>query len=450
LKLLFIYLAFGGKMNVCIANNQVIDLAKKKYLEIEKLLNSKEDLLNLKLEGIEVGDLFYDNYMRQNSKHTVEITSNFKKILLKYLIDFYYWYDFFNKYNIKSVIVSHAIYNLAIPLRIAQSRSIPSYIASLNFIEYFDDKRKDLFQSEYRNSFHLLSDNEKEKALSYSKKQLEGKFRGEQNLSEYRGYGSNPEARKNLSLSQLETFGKKEPNKKKIFKENGKPNVVIMAHCFYDAPHAAGKFLFSDFYDWVVYLGKLSNETDYNWYIKKHPHSVEKKLNDEIIEKIILKYPKLQLLEKITNNEILNDNISLLLTVHGSSAYEFSYNKIPVILGSDNTPYKNYNFCYQPKNIKDFDYAIKHFREITFSFDKNEILRYYYNLFIAFWHLIPQDEYYRIIYRKGNFVRFTDVQRNTNLFKYFNKIMEKELFNSKIIEIENFIKNKESRLFSKL
>ena len=259
-----------------------------------------------------------------------------------------------------------------------------------------------------------------------------------------------PKKLKNLSLNQLSTFRKKEFNKSNILK-NGKPNVVIMAHCFYDAPHAVGKFLFPDFYEWVKHMGKISIQTNYNWYIKKHPHSVEKKLNDKIIENIISQYPKLELLdEEVSNNEILNDDISLLLTVHGSSAYEFSYNKIPVILGADNTSYKNYNFCYQPKTIKDFDYAIKNFKEIEFSYDKNEILRYYYNLFLAFWNLIPQDEYQSITHRKGNFVRFTEVQRDNNLFKYFNKTMEKKLFNSRINQIEDFIKNKESRLFSKL
>ena len=121
--------------------------------------------------------------------------------------------------------------------------------------------------------------------------------------------------------------------------------------------------------------GKISIQTNYNWYIKKHPHSVEKKLNDKIIENIISQYPKLELLdEEVSNNEILNDDISLLLTVHGSSAYEFSYNKIPVILGADNTSYKNYNFCYQPKTIKDFDYAIKNFKEIEFRMIKMKYL----------------------------------------------------------------------------
>ncbi len=222
LKFFFIYLVFGGKPKICNVNNQVTDMAKKKYLEIEKLIKSKEDLLNLKLEGVEIGDLFYDNYMRQQSKHSVEITPKFMKILSKYLIDFYYWHNYFNNNDVKSVIVSHAVYNLAIPLRIAQSRSIPAYIASINFIEYFDVKRKDLFQSEYRNSFQLLSAIEKEKALSYSKKLLEKKFRGEHNFSENLGYGSNPKKIKNLSLNQLETFGKKKVNKTNIFKKKWK------------------------------------------------------------------------------------------------------------------------------------------------------------------------------------------------------------------------------------
>jgi len=450
-RTLFIYLALGAKPNFCTVNNQVNNIAKKKFLKIIELIHSKDDLLNLTLEGVEVGDLFYDNYLRQNSKHTLEITPEFKKILLQYLNEFYYWHNFFNKHDIKSVVVSHAVYNLAIPLRIAQTKSIASYIASLNFIEYFDSNRKTIFHSEYRNSFKLLSEYEKKNKLLYAKKLLEKKFHGEHNFSELKGYGSNPEVRKNLSLEQLETFGKKETNKKEIFKKNGKPNVLIMAHCFYDAPHAVGKFLFSDFYDWVIHLGKISNETDYNWYIKKHPHSVEKKLNDEVIKKIILQYPKIQLLkDNVTNNEILNDNVSLILTVHGSSAYEFSYNGVPVILASDNSSYRDYNICYQPKDVKDFDNVVKNFKDVTFPFDKNEILRYYYNINLAYWNLIPVEEYNKIFKpRVSQNFKLTNLIQENKLYQHFNATIDTKIFNKKIVEIENFIRNKDYRLFSK-
>ena len=222
-----------------------------------------------------------------------------------------------------------------------------------------------------------------------------------------------------------------------------------MAHCFYDAPHADGKFLFTDFYEWINHLGKLSNETDYNWFIKKHPHSVEKKLNDKTIERIVLKYPKIQLLnENVTNNEILNDEVSLVLTVHGSPGYEFSYHEIPVILGSNNTSYENYNICYQPKNIKAFDDAIKNFSDMIFPFDKNEILKYYYNLHLAFWNLIPAEEYNKIV-RGGKTFKSTPLEHESQLYKYISAKIRKKTFTNKIIEIENFIKNKDYRLFSK-
>ena len=274
---------------------------------------------------------------------------------------------------------------------------------------------------------------------------------GSHNFSEQRGYGSNPEVRKNLSIALLDTFGKKENNKKEIFKKNRKPNVVIMAHCFYDAPHVDGKFLFSDFYEWVNYLGKLSNETDYNWYIKKHPHSVEKKLNVKIIENIVSKYPKIELLnENVTNNEILNDDISLILTVHGSAGYEFSYHKVPVILGSSSTSYKNYNICYQPENIEDFNFSIKNFRDIQFPYDKKEIFRYYYNIYLAYWNLIPIKDYNEIIKLTGNTnFKVTILEQENKIYKLLNKKVRKEVFDNKIIEVENFIKRKEYRLFSK-
>ena len=43
----------------------------------------------------------------------------------------------------------------------------------------------------------------------------------------------------------------------------------MVTHHF-DAPHAWGDLLFDDF-EWMDYLGKLSNELDYDWYIKLHP-----------------------------------------------------------------------------------------------------------------------------------------------------------------------------------
>ena len=43
-------------------------------------------------------------------------------------------------------------------------------------------------------------------------------------------------------------------------------------HDFFDATHIYGSTLFVDFYEWLKFLGKLSETTDYDWYIKNRPN----------------------------------------------------------------------------------------------------------------------------------------------------------------------------------
>ena len=123
-------------------NNELI---KKKFKETISKLDNKRDLSILKLENILVGDLFYDTYTRWNAEPTVNPQSEkFKIELFKYFQEFYSWLEIFEKRNISSVVVTHPVYNLALPLRIAQKFNVPVYIGSINFLHYFDKNRKHL------------------------------------------------------------------------------------------------------------------------------------------------------------------------------------------------------------------------------------------------------------------------------------------------------------------
>ena len=46
------------------------------------------------------------------------------------------------------------------------------------------------------------------------------------------------------------------------------PLIVLLTqfHCF-------GNNFFTDHYEWLDSLGRISNEVDYDWYIKCHPNS---------------------------------------------------------------------------------------------------------------------------------------------------------------------------------
>ncbi len=60
-------------------------------------------------------------------------------------------------------------------------------------------------------------------------------------------------------------------SQKKILKSSDKFKVIIFPHSFIDLPHVYGGSLFCDFYDWLIYILKISKNTNYEWYIKVHP-----------------------------------------------------------------------------------------------------------------------------------------------------------------------------------
>ena len=397
-----------------------ISKEKKNFNNFQNKIKTKKDLLDCKINGINIGDLFYDNYLRRYKQYTIKFDKKFNQSLKESYFTFLYWYNFFEKNNVKAFIGSHTVYNLGIPIRVAQKKDIPCYIVSANNIYLISKNRRNLFDPKFKNPLKYFNENDRAKILKKSQKILKNKFDPN---NDYFTEENNMTNTLNVSKELLNTFNV--VKKKNFFLKNGKSNVVISSHCFFDSPHAEGIFLFEDYYEWLDFLGKLSLETNYNWYLKKHPHSVEKELNKIAVNRIIKKYPNLILLdERINNSEILEEGISLLLTVCGSAGYEYSYSKIPVILASSDTSYTGYNFCYQPKNIDDYKDAILNYNTKEFSYDRTEIYKYYANYFLSWWSILPGTN---------------QLKKDIGTQKFFWSL---ELLNRWILENENEIKNK--------
>ena len=98
--------------------------------------------------------------------------------------------------------------------------------------------------------------NEKKIGINFSKKQIKKRFSGKIGVD--------------MNYSEKSAFTKFDKNKK-ILDTNDRLKVLICTHCFYDNPHAYGGNLFTDFYEWLTFLSKISHKTNYDWYIKPHP-----------------------------------------------------------------------------------------------------------------------------------------------------------------------------------
>ena len=53
--------------------------ALKIYEEIKKNIKNKKDVINIKVDGIKIGDLIYDTYIKSRRKPTVSFNEDFSK-----------------------------------------------------------------------------------------------------------------------------------------------------------------------------------------------------------------------------------------------------------------------------------------------------------------------------------------------------------------------------------
>ena len=173
---------------------------------------------------------------------------------------------------------------------------------------------------------------------------------------------------------------KKNIKKKNALKSNKKLKVLISPHSFSDAPHVRGKNLFPDFYLWLFYLLDKSKSTNYEWYIKFHPSY--KLFPDDTyftVKKIIKnQYKNINWVDpKIKNKDlIINKNIDVGLTVHGSIGHELPLYNIPVVNASIHNPHKKYDFNLHPKDIKQYEKVIDNLHNIKMNINKDKVFEY--------------------------------------------------------------------------
>ena len=80
----------------------------------------------------------------------------------------------------------------------------------------------------------------------------------------------------------------------------------------------------------------------------------------------------------LSNKQIVNEGIDVVLTVYGTVASEFPYFFVPVINASPN-PHTGYNFSISPKNLKQYKKLILNLHKIKFrKKNKQELYEYYF------------------------------------------------------------------------
>lgn len=162
-------------------------------------------------------------------------------------------------------------------------------------------------------------------------------------------------------------------------------------------------------------------------------------MEHNIYQKIIIKYPKLKLLNpEITHNDIINKlKIDGILTVFGSVGHEYPLFRIPVI-NAGNNPHSGYDFNFNPKNLKEYKKLILNFRNIKIKKNVQKKIYEFYGVH----HLIDYSFFSNFIDNINEKIGFDSFQ----IYYEFIKKINLEIHCSKINIYNKFINDKSRRL----
>lgn len=363
--------------------------AKKLFESTFARCKSTLDIEGLKINDVWVGDLIYDSFLMDYKQPTIQKDSpEFKRSLLESIECFVFWENYLDQNDVRAINVSHCVYNLAIPLRIAVRRNIPVFHANATHVYRLSATKLFAYNDfvDYRERFSALPSGLQEAGIAEAKQRIERRFAGEVGVD--------------MAYSTKSAYGaSRHP---RLLKESSRKKILIATHCFFDSPHSYGNNIFPDFYEWLDFLGMITEETDNDWYIKTHPDYLPG--TKEIIEAFVAKYPKFTLLPAdASHHQLIAEGIDLALTVYGTIAFEYAALGIPVINASQNNPHIAYDFNLHAKDVDDYRRLLMGLDWLEFKIEKQQVYEYYFMRYIFNTENLFFDNYGRTLEELGGY-----------------------------------------------
>ena len=420
-----IYKSFNAEVfSYCLTQSQLLELDKL-YDDVYFNLKNKKDVFSLNVSGVWFGDLIYDSHLMSNEVPTIDINdSRFKDSLKKALYQYIYWRDYFDNHNVKTINVTHCGYIIAIPLRTAIQAGIPAYQINAHGCYYMTKERLWAYTEfyDYPRQFLEFTEDERKNGLKIAKERIERRFVGEVGVD--------------MTYSTKSAYTDRRIGR--VLSKSNRIKILIAQHCFFDSPNGLGRNLFPDFYEWITFLGNISEKTDYEWYIKTHPDF--KPGNIPIIEEFVSKYPKFTLIPAETSHhQIIEEGINCALTVHGTIGFEYAALGKTVINCSLCNPHIAYNFNIHPKSVEEYETILMNLADQKLDIDINEVYEYYYMRFIKNMENWLFDDYAGFIDEIGGYSK----QFGPVAYQKFLEEFSAEKHERIICSLTNFIESKD-------
>lgn len=361
-----VYKSFNvsGHVNTSPIRPEIAQQAEREFRRIRPALRDKWDVFRIEIDGCTIGCDIYESFLMEYRKPTVDPGSREFETHLRSCLEFYhFWNAHLEAHPVKAVILSHGLYKYGILKRLSIRRKIPVYLPTVRSMQYLsamEELGNPKFEA-YPEHFRALPREVQERGIAWAKAQLDRRMAGEVGVDMH------------YSTKSAYSMEKKA---ERVLKDTPKLKVLIATHCFFDNPQAYGQILFPDFYEWLEYLGKISGETDYEWYLKTHPDVLPG--NHEILNGILSRYPRIQIVPESTpHHQLCEEGVSVVLTVYGSIGHEYPLLGKHVVNAGPN-PHIAYGFNYHPRTLEEYRSLLLNLDKLDKRIDLRELYEFYF------------------------------------------------------------------------
>lgn len=346
--------------NTCISvfdiTNQSKANIKEKADEIYRKINVPEDILDLSYNGLYVGDLIYDQAMREGAWQATiwKIDQRVYKTIYQAVAILETLEYIAKHYDVKAATCSHIIGYVGLIPRYFAARNIECVtgIAGAGPIRKhwsFNGKRlptEVLIPKRMMDS--ILSDNKiktslLEKANDYILQRMSGGF---SDLDSKRAFAK--QKKEYHSASAFCRAYHIDPAKKCVF---------VMLHAFNDFPHHYENNIFRDYYIWFKETLEIAkSNSSVNWIFKEHPSS-EYYPCDVDLKEIFANVNESHIVfldrNENFNSSSLRQIAHALVTCIGTAGLEFACHGVPSVIAGENH-YSGLGICYEPKDYGEY------------------------------------------------------------------------------------------------
>lgn len=328
-----------------------------------QLRRHSEDCL-LQIDGIEVGDLLVDSYLRFKPSPEFDVTDPFVRHLVwQALRDVRQAHAYFGRVRPRLYLTSYTTYlEHGIPARVALRHGVDVW--SFGNLNRFGKRLtcSDTYHtqdfSSYKREFEAL-DRQPER-LQEARVQLEHRLSGGIDAA--------------TSYMRKSAYAAAEVE----LPAGLDGGVVVFLHDFYDSPHVYPELVFHDFWRWICCTVDMLQKVGVPFFLKPHPNQIA--LSDQALERLRQKYPDLKWLPAgVSNVQLARAGIACGITVYGTVAHELAYLGVPSI-GCARHPHHAFDFCRTARTRPEYEALLKTYWETSLSKEQMQwqSLAFYY------------------------------------------------------------------------